>query len=40
MQALACHRAFWMGGLVIGSVLVVVVVVALGVGALLAREWK
>lgn len=34
-----CHRAFWLGGLIIGSVWAVLIFVVLSVGVLLAREW-
>lgn len=37
---MGCSAAFWKGGLVVGSVMVVVVFVAISVGVLLMREWR
>lgn len=37
---MSCTAAFWKGGLMVGSVLLVSVFVLLSVGVLLAREWR
>lgn len=37
---MSCTTAFWKGGLLVGSVLLVAVFVLLSVGVLLAREWR